>query len=118
MAFPDVISYNIDMTDVALRYDRINGVLDIDVVNGCALLISVGTSEDQRATLCAYTIKGTIPGMLDEGVDWSGLYQKTQDMTAVDNTVRQDIEKYAGSYTPIYATDGGQMAVGVTRTDV
>lgn len=113
------------MTDPVLVFDEENKLLDLNFSEGQLVLITVGSTEDQRAAVCAYTGKGTIPGLRSEGVDWSSLYTQEQDITQIDNTIRQDIAKYAkenitkagqGAYTPIYQKSADVVSVGVIKT--
>lgn len=109
------------MTDPYVYVDSNTQLLDVNVVDGQLAYIIIGSTDDQRAAICAYTGLGTIPGMRSEGVDWSGLYKRDVDITQIDNTIREDIQKYTrqagltdGQYAPVYAMSG-EFKIGVVK---
>ena len=87
--------------------------LDIDVVKGTPVYLQYPrNTQDQRAALAAYMVRGSIPGMPDTGVDWTSLYQQNTSILNIDNTIKQNIQNYAGTpgtatqtYTPVYTKD-------------
>ena len=48
--------------------------IDIDIIDGQPVYLIDDQTNDQRAAVAAIQAKGTIPGMLDTGVDWAQLY--------------------------------------------
>lgn len=90
--------------------------LDIDIVDGYPVYLDFeNNTQDQRAAVAAYQAKGTIPGMLNEGVDWGALYESQDTMIQIDNQIKQNIQNKAGgsgafntAYVPIYAQNPGK----------
>lgn len=88
--------------------------LDFDIVDGQARMVpEERNTQDQRAAVAAYMIRGTIPGKPELGIGWSELYQENYEETLVtiDNEVKQAIQEYAavpegpnGMYVPVYDT--------------
>ena len=113
------------MRDILLIYDE-KGAIDIDIVNGEPVYVREEQNTwDQRAAVGAYLSKGTIPGMLDIGVDWPALHAQRDSLVDVDNQIKQQINSFAvtpnekaSTYTPIYRTRDGQLDVSVVRTDM
>ena len=96
--------------------------LDIDVVNGYPVfLFEEGNTPDQRASLAAYQSKGSIPGMRDEGIDWSGLYEKDTSLVDIDNQAKQRIQELAGAtsfqsnYTPLYKEEDNNIVLNIYK---
>lgn len=92
--------------------------LDFDIVDGFPEYVTYPQqTQDQRAAISAYMIRGTIPGKPDTDVNWSGLYDKDDEtLISIDNEVKQAIQKnaaipgnVAGMYIPIYtrSEEGG-----------
>lgn len=98
--------------------------MDIDVINGYPTLVPYErNTQDQRAVLSAYTVKGTIPGMPTEGVDWSLLYMQNASILNIDNEIKQNIQKNAAvvgtatqTYMPIYSQDDKGIHVGIYQS--
>lgn len=91
-----------------------NWRLDIDIIDGFPKLVPFErNTQDQRAAISAYTFKGTIPGKPDVGIDWSGLYESTEEtLVDIDNEIKQAIQENAAipegpnsTYVPTYDTD-------------
>lgn len=96
--------------------------LDIDVVDGYPVfLFEEGNTADQRASLAAYQSKGSIPGMRDEGIDWSGLYEKDTSLVDIDNQAKQRIQELAGAtsfqsnYTPLYKEEDNNIVLNIYK---
>lgn len=96
--------------------------LDFDIIDGEPKFVeNVRNTQDQRAAVAAYMMRGTIPGMPDLGIGWSGLYDSDKEtLISIDNEVKQAIQKYAGipdgpdsTYVPVYETteDGIQLSI-------
>lgn len=91
--------------------------LDVRISEGEMILVDTeGQTQDQRAALASYTIKGTIPGANDEGINWDMFYDSDTSIITVDNQIRRNIEDKAGGdgtlqgeYTPYYITNKGKM---------
>ena len=88
--------------------------LDIDIKDGYPRLVPFErNTQDQRAAVSAYTFRGTIPGKPDIGIDWSGLYEDSDEtLVNIDNEIKQAIQQNAAipegpnsTYVPIYDTD-------------
>lgn len=97
-------------------------ILDLDIVDGEPRYVQYeGNTEDQRAAVGAYMSKGTIPGMLEQGINWMDLYEQKSSLIDVDNQTKQQISSFAASnnglsgYTPIYIKEKGQMKIVVVR---
>ena len=108
------------MRDVLLTYD--NDILDLDIVDGEPRYVQYAeNTDDQRAAVGAYMSKGTIPGMLEQGINWMDLYAKKSSLIDVDNQTKQQMSSFASSesgtsgYTPIYIKEKGQMKIVVVR---
>lgn len=100
--------------------------LDINIVNGYPEMVHFeGNTQDQRAALSAVTMKGTIPGMLEEGISWGEMLQNQNNLVSLDNQVKQNVQKNAGSgdasklvtYTPLYQqAEDGSVTVALYRS--
>lgn len=92
---------------------KVNWNLDIDIIEGQpSLLPYARNNQDQRASLAAYMVKGTIPGMPDTGVEWDQLYNQNASILNIDNSIKQNIQQFAGTpgaatqnYIPVYTKD-------------
>ena len=78
-------------------------------------------NEAQRAALCAVISKGTIPGMLSNGIDWSALYQNESDLISINNQAQTQIQNYVdmrpgANYMPVIMNDADGVHVTVVRT--
>lgn len=99
--------------------------LDFDFINGCPALVPEDrNTQDQRAAVSAYMIKGTVPGKPNLGIDWSGLYEQEATMIEIDNSIKQDIQKNAAipgtstsGYIPLYASDEKGIHVAVFQAN-
>ena len=98
-----------------------NWNMDIDIIHGFPVYVPYErNTQDQRATLAAYTVKGTIPGMPNAGIDWSSLYNQGATVTDLDNAIKQNIQEKAGipgsatqSYIPLYVKDEDGIHVAI-----
>lgn len=84
---------------------------DIDIVDMEPRYVDeVNQTQDQRAAVAALIAKGTIPGDLSFGVDWSSLLNEENTLVSIDNQVRLQIASLAGignpeqlvQYIPLY----------------
>ena len=96
--------------------------LDIDIIEGYpSLLFEEDNTKDQRASLAAYQSKGSIPGMRDSGVDWSGLYEKDISLIDIDNQAKQRIQEmggatsYQSNYTPLYKEEDNNIVLNIYK---
>ena len=98
--------------------------LDIDIVDGFLKLVPYeSNTQDQRAALSAYMIKGTIPGKPTIGIGWSELYDNDEEtLITIDNEIRQFMKQNAGlvegptgAYTPEYKIEGDSIGIGIYR---
>ena len=100
--------------------------LDIDIIDGVPDYVQEeGNTADQRAALASVMMKGTIPGLPDEGVAWSDMYNSAAndtDIVTIDNQVKKSIQNnvasgsYNNSYTPVYSHDKkGNISVGIYK---
>lgn len=95
--------------------------MDIDIIDGYPTLLEYERqTQDQRAALATYTVKGTIPGKPDVGVDWSLLYNQGATVIDIDNEIKQNIQTKAAvvgtatqSYIPIYTKDDSGVHVAI-----
>lgn len=96
--------------------------LDFDIINGQPGFVQhERNTQDQRAAIAAYMMRGSIPGMPNIGIGWSGLYDSdSETLISIDNEIKQAIQKYAGipdgpnsNYVPLYETseDGIQLHI-------
>ena len=96
--------------------------LDFDIINGQPEFVQYErNTQDQRAALAAYTVRGTIPGMPNVGIGWGGLYDGDDEtLITIDNEIKQAIQQYAGipdgpnsNYIPLYKSteDGIQLHI-------
>ena len=87
--------------------------LDIDVINGVPTFVDyVRNTQDQRAAVATYMVKGSVPGRPETGVDWGRLYTQDATILDIDNEIKRNIQDKAaipGSatqmYMPIYTKD-------------
>lgn len=95
--------------------------LDIDIIDGYPEFLPLDrNTQDQRAAVAAYMTRGTIPGMPDEGIDWSGLYDPNNEtLITIDNEIKQNIRDkaavenvVANMYLPVY--DVTEDGIGLT----
>lgn len=92
---------------------KVDWTMDIDIIDGYPVYVDYErNTQDQRAALSTYTIKGTIPGMPTEGIEWDLLYGQNATVLDIDNAIRQNIQKNAGipggatqTYIPVYTRD-------------
>lgn len=103
--------------------EKSNWCLDFDVVDGCPRYVPTErNTQDQRAAIAAYMIRGTVPGKPQLGIGWAGLYQEDYEetLTVIDNEVKQAIQEYAavpegpnGLYVPVYQAgkEGVEIAI-------
>ena len=113
------------MRDLALitPVDKEQWCLDFDVVNGFPRYVpEERNTQDQRAAVAAYMVRGTIPGKPNVGIGWSELYKDDYEETliSIDNEVKQAIQEYAaipegpnGMYVPVYdmKEEGVEIAI-------
>lgn len=93
--------------------DKADWNLDIDIIAGAPVLLPYPrNNQDQRAAVAAYMVRGTIPGQPDTGIEWTELYEQNTTILNIDNSIKQNIQKYAGmpgtavqNYTPVYTKD-------------
>lgn len=98
--------------------------MDIDVVNGVPSLMDYPrNTQDQRAAISAYMVKGTIPGKPNTGIDWSLLYMQNATILDVDNAIKRNIQNNAGTpgtatqvYMPVYTKDEKGIHVAVYQS--
>lgn len=84
------------MRDLKLYYTEQEG-FDINIVHGYPEYVDYeNQSQDQRAAIGSVFEKGTLPGNLDVGVDWSALYQKESSLLDLYNDVQENINRVAG----------------------
>lgn len=99
-------------------------ILDIDVIDGEAdMVFKEDMTQDQRAAVSAIMCKGTIPGALDEGVDWGSLYERETSLINIDNQVQKAIQanvagsgSMTGSYFPLYDQSDSGLKINIVKT--
>lgn len=97
--------------------------MDIDIINGYPVYVpEERNTQDQRAAVSAYMVKGAVPGMPEIGIDWSALYEQNATILNIDNSIRQNIQKNATtlntgsqSYIPVYTQDTEGVHVGICQ---
>lgn len=100
--------------------------LDINIVSGYGELLPYeNQTQDQRAAVSAYMIKGTVPGYPELGVDWSSLYDKEGSATLIniDNEIKQAMQKNAVAddgiatmYAPAYEQTKEGMGIVIYKS--
>ena len=98
--------------------------LDFDFINGVPRMVTdIQNTQDQRAAISAYTLKGTIPGKKEEGIGWSQLYDKENTILNIDNEIKQKIQERASSpenstqgYMPLYTPNEKGIEITILRT--
>ena len=114
------------MRDLLLITPEVKGewCLDLDIINGVPRFVpDERNTQDQRAAISAYTIRGTIPGKPEVGINWAGLYEgKEETLTTIDNEVRDARRAKAArrdgpnrTYMPVYNTERGGIEVTVLQ---
>ncbi|MGL4483427.1 MAG: hypothetical protein ACRCUS_00600 [Anaerovoracaceae bacterium] len=99
--------------------------LDIDVVGGMYEEIPGEESNKsrQQASMSALISKGTIPGLENEGADWSQFLAGNISLLEVDNDVKKSIMKYSGStsvmntYYPLYQQAGSGIQLQLVELE-
>lgn len=101
--------------------------LDIDFIDGQpSMLDYADQTGDQRASLCVYAVKGTVPGASDYGVSWADQYSEDNTVTQLNNEIQQQLQTYAGAtdnnpvtvnttYQGTLLSKNGKLAVVITR---
>ena len=98
--------------------------LDFDIIDGMPKLVPADrNTQDQRAAISAYMVRGTIPGKPDIGINWSGLYDsKDETLVTIDNEIKKAIQENAATpdgpnstYLPIYDTKENGIEVSVLQ---
>lgn len=102
--------------------EKSNWCLDFDIINGVPRYVPYErNTQDQRAAVATYMLKGSIPGKPELGIGWGNLYQSDYEetLTAIDNEIKQAIQEYAAvpegpnsMYVPVYNKQ--EEGVGVT----
>lgn len=84
------------MRDYKVNILKDNQGIDLDIVNGePAYLDYESQTQDQRAALAAYTVKGTVPGALDYGVGWSQQFTQQNTVLQLNNEVQLAVQNEA-----------------------
>lgn len=99
-------------------------VLDIDVIDGEAeMVFKEDMTQDQRAAVSTIMCRGTIPGALNEGVDWGSLYERETSLINIDNQVQKAIQANVagtgsvdGSYFPLYSQGEKGLKISIVKT--
>jgi hypothetical protein len=97
--------------------------IDINVVDGyCEELPSpsISSEEQQRANICAFMEKGTIPGLPDVGVDWMGFYTGDLTLMNINGLVHDMIDTFLGEnagswFTSFAEQKDGTISVAARR---
>lgn len=103
--------------------EKASWYLDIDIIDGVPRHVPYErNTQDQRAAIAAYTVRGSIPGKPDVGVDWSALYMQDATVLDIDNEIKQNMQKYAATggtasqqYMPLYLRDKDGVHVVVCQ---
>lgn len=97
---------------------------DLDIVDGCPVFVDYErNTQDQRAAISTYIVRGSIPGKQDQGVNWAQLYTQDTTLLNIDNEIKQSIQNNAGipgaptqSYIPMYTSDEKGIHVGIYQS--
>lgn len=98
--------------------------LDIDIINGVPTFVDyVRNTQDQRAALATYMVKGSIPGRPESGIDWGRLYTQDATILDIDNEIKRNIQDKAAipgtasqTYMPIYTKDENGIHAAIYQT--
>lgn len=74
--------------------------LDIDIIDGYPTFLDMAEmTSDQRAGVAAYVSKGSIPGMLTVGIQWSDYFQQesSDGYVKISNQMSQMVQTYGSS---------------------
>lgn len=102
--------------------------LDINIVDGYPEVMHFeGQTQDQRAAVAAVMQRGTVPGMLEEGVDWTATLANDPKSTMItlDNQIKQNVNNLSArsdsssgvtKYLPLYIQNkNGSIDVTLMR---
>lgn len=98
--------------------------LDFDIIDGIPKFVpDERNTQDQRAAISAYIVRGTIPGKPEVGINWAGLCDsKDETLVTIDNEIKQAIQENAATpdgpnstYMPVYNTKNGGIEVSVLQ---
>lgn len=105
--------------------------LDIDVLDGQASLLEYASqTNDQRAAIATYLMRGTVPGALTVGVDWGSLYEPGQSnnesLVGINDQIQKQMQEYiavdnglpTSSYQPMFVTTDEGMAAFVFKGEL
>jgi hypothetical protein len=71
--------------------------LDIDVIDGEAAYVEYESrTNDQRAALSVYAVRGTMPGLPDYGVSWADQYTQDNTVAQLSNQIQLQLQQEAG----------------------
>lgn len=101
--------------------------LDIDIVDGQAVLVDeANQTNDQRASIAVYAMKGTVPGQSDFGMSWQDTYDRETTGMQLSNEAQLQVQNYAGNagsegvslnsqYSTVLISSGKQTGVIIMR---
>lgn len=98
--------------------------LDIDIINGSPSFVDyIRNTQDQRAAIATYMVKGSVPGKPESGVDWARLYNQEATILDIDNEIKLNIQDKAAipgtsaqTYMPIYTKDENGIHAAIYQT--
>lgn len=95
--------------------DGVPSLWDFELVAGLSIPLH-GTPElNQRATIAAYIQKGTIPGLEETGVNWTGFMLGEINPRELDAEVRDNMYIFTGStvFIPYYFIQNGKLQLSI-----
>lgn len=103
-----------------------NWNLDVDIIDGDFLLLEKEEfTQDQRASIAAYKVLGSVPGYEQEGVDWTSWYQGKDNLVQINNQVNKAIQDdispdFSGGVTSMYIpqyniTEEGELSMALIK---
>lgn len=98
--------------------------LDIDIINGVPVFVDyIRNTQDQRAAIATYMVKGSVPGKPEAGIDWGRLYTQDATILDIDNEIKRNIQDKAAipgspvqNYMPIYTKDDTGIHAAIYQT--
>lgn len=95
-------------------YAMEDGGVDIDILEGEATYVDRSTqTNDQRAALSVYTVKGTVPGAPDYGVSWAEQYTNNNTVAQLSNEMNMQLQQYAGTSSEASMATNTQYSANV-----
>ena len=90
---------------------------DLHVENGIVPLISDVNEEQQRANVAVFLQLGTVPSLLEVGIDWTGFFTKNVSFGDLDTMIRKALlDSDSTDFEPSYEIVDDNFYVVLKRT--